>query len=580
MSQLNLEKVKWKNFLSYGEQWSEVQLNRSPITLIKGVIGDSSQSSNGSGKSTITDVISFVLYGKTIRKSKKGNIVNRRNRKGLLCELEFNIDNQNKYKIVRGIKPDIFEVYENEKLLNQDASARDYQNILETRILKIGFTAFTQSIIVSKTLYTPFMQLPAPKRREYVESILRLQVFGDMLKVHKAKESNYKKDHSVVNSDYMRLSILHDECSNNISKLEEIIKSSTDDRRLKLQSLIDEKSELLTAQASEYKELKAKIQEVDSSLDSKYNMNKNALSKFEMRKSDLEESINKLETSEKNCSMCGHELSKEHIIKHKIELEEKLAKANLGISKLNPILDDLKQQVESNNKVVSSNNTIQSEMNALLKMLKLHKDDKDKYEKEITSLTADTTVVDKEREKLYNIVLEKDIKEKELRELDKRLNYCILINGMLKDSGIKSTIVDKSIPLINKLINQNLTKFGFFVRFELDSEFNENIAVRGFEPANYYDFSEGEKLRIDMAILLAWRDISMLQNAMFCNVLFLDEMTDASMDDEGIEIFSQMLTSLKDNNVFIISHKPEKLENIARSTIIIEKKDGYSNIRT
>ena len=151
---------------------------------------------------------------------------------------------------------------------------------------------------------------------------------------------------------------------------------------------------------------------------------------------------------------------------------------------------------------------------------------------------------------------------------------------MLKDSGFKSQIINQSIPLINKLINKNLSDFGFFVKFELDSEFNETISVRGFESASYNDFSEGEKLRIDMAILLAWRDIAMLQNAMFCNVLFLDEITDASMDDEGTEIFAKMLTLLKENNVFIITHKPEKLDNIARSTIKIDKKDGYSTIST
>lgn len=579
MSQLNLESVKWKNFLSYGETWSEVQLNRNPITLIKGIAGDETKS-NGAGKSTITDVIAFALFGKTIRKSKKGNIVNRRNRKGLLCEIKFNIDNAVHYKVIRGMKPDVFEVYENDVLLNQDASARDYQAILESRILKIGFTAFTQSIIVSKTLYTPFMQLPAQKRREYVESILRLQVFGDMLKVHKAKESEYRKEHTIVKSNYDKVVILYEECSKNIVNLENIIKSSTDERRSQLQSLIDEKNTLLISQAAEYKELKSKIVEVDSTIDGKYNANTSALSKFEIRKSDLEESIRKLDESDKNCSMCGNELSKEHIEKHRTELEEKLAKANLGLTKLQPIIEELKLAVEENKKKISSNNIIQSEMSALLKVLTMHKSEKDKYEREITTLTADTSLVDKEREKLYNIGLDKDKQEEDLRELDEQLSYCSLISGMLKDGGIKATIVDKSIPLINKLINQNLSKFGFFVRFELDSEFNENIAVRGFEPASYYDFSEGEKLRIDMAILLAWRDISMLQNAMFCNVLFLDEMTDASMDAEGIEIFSQMLTSLKENNVFIISHKPEKLENIARSSIIVEKKDGYSRIRT
>lgn len=214
-----------------------------------------------------------------------------------------------------------------------------------------------------------------------------------------------------------------------------------------------------------------------------------------------------------------------------------------------------------------------------MKMLSSHKSERDKFQSEISNVSVDTSAVDREREKLDNVRIEKERQEQEFEELTQLLNYTNLVGSMLKDNGIKATIVDKSIPLINQLINQNLNKFGFFVKFELDSEFNETIAVRGFENASYFDFSEGEKLRIDMAILLAWRDIAMLQNAMFCNVLFLDEITDASMDDEGIEIFSSMLNSLKDNNVFVISHKPEKLENIARSSIIIEKIDGYSRIK-
>lgn len=573
---LNLERIRWKNLLSYGEMWSEIDLNRSPITLIIGQNGD--KKSNGAGKSTFTEAISFCLFGKPIRKTTKGNLINRRNKKGLLTECDFTIDGT-PYKVIRGAKPDIFEVYENGELINQNASSRDYQKVLEQKVLRMNFTTFTQSVIVSKTLYTPFMQLTAPKRREYVENILRLQIFGDMLKVHKLKESSLKKQHVEMKSKVDRLRIQYDECERNIDTLVTLIESNTKDKVASLQTQIDAKTEIIDQLVAEYKDKKKGLVDVDASVKSKYQSNRDMIGKLQNRKSDLEESIAKLDTTESNCSMCGNPLSKDHIEKHREELQTKLDKVIEGIATAQSTVDELKSQVDQYEIDSGNNATINAELSAIMKMLSSHKSERDKFQSEISNVSVDTSAVDREREKLDNVRIEKERQEQEFEELTQLLNYTNLVGSMLKDNGIKATIVDKSIPLINQLINQNLNKFGFFVKFELDSEFNETIAVRGFENASYFDFSEGEKLRIDMAILLAWRDIAMLQNAMFCNVLFLDEITDASMDDEGIEIFSSMLNSLKDNNVFVISHKPEKLENIARSSIIIEKIDGYSRIK-
>lgn len=570
---LELERVRWKNFNSYGEMWTEISLNRNPITVVIG--------KNGFGKSTFTDALSFNLFGKAIRKNKKGNLINRRNKKGLLTETYFNIDGV-PYMVRRGLKPDVFEIYKDDfaKPINQDAASRDYQKLLEQNILKMNFVTFTQSVVVSKTLYTPFMTLPTPKRREFVENILRLKVFGDMSKLHKAKHDKLKDEYDDVKYDFDKLCVKHTELENSIVTIRNMIEANTKEKSDMIQTQIDDKQKTITDLVAEYKAKEKTLLTLDNTVKSRYNAQYKLLIKLENKRDELNQTISDLTNGENKCSLCGTGYSKDHVQQHLDEATEKLGKVDKAIDKLTIEVNDLKILVDQYDKDATSNTTTEAELNGIKRLLASTKAEQDRLKNDLKNIVIDTSQLDKANDNLYNVAQDKQAKELLLKDLSKKVDYSNLSTTMLKDSGFKSQIINQSIPLINKLINKNLSDFGFFVKFELDSEFNETISVRGFESASYNDFSEGEKLRIDMAILLAWRDIAMLQNAMFCNVLFLDEITDASMDDEGTEIFAKMLTLLKENNVFIITHKPEKLDNIARSTIKIDKKDGYSTIST
>ncbi len=573
---LELETAGWKNFNSYGNMWTEIQLNRNPLTVIEGKTGDNK--SNGAGKSTITDVLSFVLFGKPIRLNKKGNIVNRTNKKGLLAEVKFNIDGVVNYRVVRGLKPEVFEIYENGELLNQDAAKKDYQKFLEDKILRMNFITFTQSIVVSKTLYTPFMQLTKPKRREFVESVLRLKVFSNMSKLHAENLKRTKAEYNDIRYENDKLEIEVENLEESVETLARVLESSSKEKEDFINSKIIEVDEKINSHVKEHNDIKSQVVEVDNTVKTKYTSNQKALVRLKDKLSDTEDALKKVDLSENVCTMCGHELSTDHREEHKKTLNEQIEKLKDGIIKVEELLAELEPQVKSIDESEERNQTFKSEMMAIQRLLQSLSTEKKSLQAELSNISVDTSELDTAKEKLYNVSQQKQEKQIELDTITKQLEYCNLVATMLKDNGIKASIVEKSIPLINKLINQNLSRFGFFANFELDSEFNEKILMRGFQEASYYDFSEGEKLRIDMAILLAWREITMLQNAMFCNVLFLDEMTDASLDDEGIAIFSNMLTCLKDNNVFVITHKPEKLDNIARSRIIIEKVDGYSRI--
>lgn len=573
---LELESVRWQNFNSYGHMWTEVQLNRNPLTVIEGKTGDGK--SNGAGKSTITDVISFVLFGKPIRKNKKGNIVNRINKKALLTEIKFNIDNVLHYKVIRGLKPDVFDIYENDVLLPRPARDADHQKYLEDKILRMNFITFTQSIVVSKTLYEPFMQLKTPRRREFVESVLRLKVFSNMSKLHSDKLKKVKAEFNTIKYDNDKLEIEVENATESLETLERVLENSTKEKSDYINTKLEENDVKINDLVKEHNVIKSKLVEVDNTINSKYTNNQKALVRLNDKLADTEDSLSKVDLSENVCTMCGHELTTDHREEHKKNLSDQIDKLKDGIKKVEDLLSELEPQVKINEQLELDNQNYKNEMMGIQRILQSLSTEKKSLQSELSNISVDTTELDTVREKLYNVSQQKQEKQIEFDTITKKLEYCNLVATMLKDNGIKASIVEKSIPLINKLINQNLSKFGFFAKFELDSEFNEKILLRGFQEASYHDFSEGEKLRIDMAILLAWREITMLQNAMFCNVLFLDEMTDASLDDEGIAIFSNMLTCLKDNNVFVITHKPEKLENIARSRIIIEKVDGYSRI--
>lgn len=557
------------NLLDYTDTLYDIQVSEVKEFYANGIV---------SHNSTITDVISFVLFGKPIRKNKKGNIVNRINKKALLTEIKFNIDNVLHYKVIRGLKPDVFDIYENDVLLPRPARDADHQKYLEDKILRMNFITFTQSIVVSKTLYEPFMQLKTPRRREFVESVLRLKVFSNMSKLHSDKLKKVKAEFNTIKYDNDKLEIEVENAAESLETLERVLENSTKEKADYINTKLEENDVKINDLVKEHNVIKSKLVEVDNTINSKYTTNQKALVRLNDKLADTEDALSKVDLSENVCTMCGHELTTDHREEHKKNLSDQIDKLKDGIKKVEDLLSELEPQVKINEQLELDNQNCKNEMTGIQRILQSLSTEKKSLQSELSNISVDTTELDTVREKLYNVSQQKQEKQIEFDTITKKLEYCNLVATMLKDNGIKASIVEKSIPLINKLINQNLSKFGFFAKFELDSEFNEKILLRGFQEASYHDFSEGEKLRIDMAILLAWREITMLQNAMFCNVLFLDEMTDASLDDEGIAIFSNMLTCLKDNNVFVITHKPEKLENIARSRIIIEKVDGYSRI--
>lgn len=563
MKSLYLKVIRFKNFLSTGEMFTEVLLDRSPVTIVTG--------KNGDGKSTVSDAITFALFGKPVRKITKANLVNTKNGRGLLTEIEFNVNNK-EYMVRRGTKPEIFEIFEQGEALKQDATARDFQSKLEN-IIGVDYNTFTQTIIISKTKYTPFMQLDSNNRRLFVEGILNLTIFGEMYKIQNKKLSAIKSDLDTAKQKYLLANNDVKQAETNVVRLNNVMQNSLVEKIQYVEDEITKKKSMIDENNQKIKSLKDTLYKDDNNSEATYNKNVSIQTQLKAKSVELNMKITNLRKSDV-CNACGQKIDESHIAKHEKEFKDKLTKVDAAIvdldskiAELHPIVLLVRANAAINSNISDielHNRTLQHDINNLEQSKSTFKVD----DKQILDAKQE---LQEFRDRLYDA-------ETNLSNTKTDYEYNQLVYGLLKDGGIKSTIVNKSIPVINHAINQNLSKFGFFVNFELDSEFNENIRLRGTDNLSYFNFSEGEKLRIDMAILLAWREVAQLQNNLSCNVLFFDEMTDASLDIEGSNVLGTMLHELQDTNVFIITHTPEKLENIARSHIRFKKVDGYSKI--
>lgn len=569
---LHLEKIRYKNFLSTGEMWVEIQLDRSTITA---VVGD-----NGGGKSSFLDAMVFASYGKPLRKINKPQIVNVRNNGGTLVEFYFKVDDK-PYMVRRGIKPDIFEIYENGILIPQTASTRDYQQHLESNILRMNFVTFTQSIIISKATYKPFMQLDSGKRREYIEDILGLSIFGIMAKLHSKK---FKPLNDELNSVSSECAVLKERVVNvkkHISNLTKIVEQNSDEKASSMMNEISVKNgEIKDLQTKIYK-LELTLKDFDrekyNTVSDRFNKINNLKIKLEVKEKSL---TNKLAKLERNtvCDSCNQPLNPEHIAEHREKYTSELNAVKIGIDDLSNRYNVSKKEIDELDEVQKFNTSVKNEVDRHKYAIDTLNRDIKRINEDMSNLKVDYTEIDQAKAELDKHISEFKSKYELKAQLDNDIEYHQLVGSFLKDSGIKSTIIERAVPIINTLINQNLAKFGFFVNFSLDKDFNETIKSRGVDKLSYYNFSEGEKLRIDLAILLAWREVASLQASVKCNCLFMDEITDASMDVDGAEILGNMLTEMKDTNIFIITHSPEKLESSIRSYIKFERVDGYSKI--
>ena len=561
--------VRWRNFLSTGNNFTEIQLDRNSTTLI---IGE-----NGAGKSTVLDALCFGLFGKPFRGINKSQLINTVNMSGAMVEVEFEIGSK-KIKVVRGIKPNVFEIYINGKMYNQDANVRDYQKYLEQQILKLNYRSFTQVVILGSSTFIPFMQLKSRHRREVVEEILDIQIFSLMNMLLKQKLK--------VNADDIRdveyqTSLTSEKVDLQDKYIDEMKKNKDKllGEKTKLQESNQEEIHKRLAKIGEFKfEIKTLMKKINNadSVKSKYQKLQSIKSTLNEKHRAHSSTINFFETNE-DCPTCQQHISKlfkDDILKKKrkdtdkisqglSELKDELAKykeRQEDIIKVANNIRELEVQIAKDNESILQlekfNSTLQSEINQLE-----HADvNKNDYEK-LGELKSSLINLEEQKSKLIE---------------DK--TYSETARNMLQDTGIKTKIIKQYLPIMNKLINTYLTSMEFYVNFTLDENFEETIKSRFRDEFSYTSFSEGEKMRIDLALLFTWRAVAKMKNSANTNLLILDEIFDSSLDGTGTDEFLKILNTLGDENVFVISHKQDALADKFRSTIRFEKVRNFSHV--
>jgi DNA repair exonuclease SbcCD ATPase subunit len=564
---IRFKTIKYKNFLSTGDDFIEVQLNRAPLTLITGT--------NGSGKSSLLDALSFALFGKPHRDINKPQLVNSINKKGCLVEVTFSIG-EYEYLIRRGIKPTIFEIWQNDVMLNQESHNKDYQKVLEQNILKLNHKSFHQIVVLGSSSFTPFMQLPTFHRREVIEDLLDIGVFTRMNQVLKEDSSKLRDQLRDVEN---LITVMTEKCKLQASHITQLLKLEESDK-LKSNARIEELRSSIQTLQIENEELTNQIDaQVASSLILSQREKETLHSAITTKEAEIKRIVKEVKFFEKNndCPTCSQPIN-DDIRKAKIRHYRSEAKGiSIQYDVLKSQLSTVLEEVDKLSSKVEELRSLQNKIRSNSAMIA-------KLQQDISSLLAASSNVDKDHlEKAKNSLhsLRED-REKKLalkNDLYNQSVYNAAIAEMLKDSGIKTKIVKQYLPLMNKLVNDYLRTLDFYISFHLDENFNETLKSRHRDEFTYPSFSEGEKQRIDLALLFTWRQIARMKNSVSTNLLVLDETFDSSLDTEGIENLLKIIRGAKDGeNIFIISHKIESLENISGEHYRFEKIKNFSRI--
>jgi DNA repair exonuclease SbcCD ATPase subunit len=562
--------LRWKNLLSTGNYFTEINLSGNTNTLVVG--------ENGSGKSTMLDALCFGLFGKPFRDINKPQLVNTINNKDCVVEVEF--DSSNKaYKIIRGIKPNVFEIYCNGELVNQDAAARDYQEYLEKFILKLNYKSFTQIVILGSASFTPFMQLKSSDRREIIEDLLDIQIFSTMntlvkerMSVNKEHTSNKKHEIDLTKQKYdMQKKHIDELKQNNEDKVKEYdteIQCHNDTISSLLANVTILTSEVQSLQevVATKIETEAKVKKI-TKLESQIESN---LSKFRKDISFFQ--------SHDDCPTCRQAIAAEFKEEELGNLSTRVQECEHGLTQLELKLIEEQNKLNSINETqktinqkqveIATINTTVTETNKMIARL----------QKLVEELKNSKTVSDKEEKELS--ILKQSLSDltNDLKDLIDEKTYYEVAGNLLKDTGIKTKIVKQYLPVINKLVNKYLASLDFFVNFNLDESFKETIKSRYRDEFTYNNFSEGEKQRIDMALMLTWRAVAKLKNSSNTNLLILDETFDSSLDANGTEELMKILHMLEGVNLFVISHKGDILQDKFANVIKFTKEKNFSRI--
>ena len=560
-------KIRWRNFLSTGNVFTELQLNKHSTTLISG--------ENGSGKTTLLDAIVFCLFGKPYRNINIPQLVNSINQKDCMTEIEFDISGV-KYKIRRGLAPKIFEIYKDGALLNQDATNKDYQKMFEDQILKMSYKSFCQVVILGSTNYVPFMRLPAAERRSVVENLLDIDVFSVMNVLLKGKLAMLKEEQK--SADH-KITILRERAESQ-KKLVKTLESSNKEQIEKSQSSLEEYRKEIEQLTSESEELLKQVDELESKLiPTDMSTQDIELSKIETEESKIEKEISFYEKNS-SCTRCKQELCEDH--KHSITKVLKEDLSNLGVKK-RTVLDHMKiikDHIQSNAKINKQITDLNKQVQMNNAKIASAKGVISRTTEQINKAANDTKNVDDEKEK-FNLIVQEGVDATENRKnIVEDVHYHTIAASLLKDSGIKGKIIKHYLPIMNKVINKYLGQMDFFVQFHLSESFEETIKSRHRDIFTYDSFSEGEKRKIDLALLFAWRKIAAIKNSLSCNLLIFDEVLDGSLDDYATESFLNILKSMdKNTNVYVISHKSkELLQDKFQQHISFTKKNNFSRM--
>ena len=569
---IKFKTVRFKNFGSFGNIFTELQLNKNATTLICG--------NNGSGKSfAFLDSITFGLFGKPFRKINIPQIVNSINNKQCLVEIEFS-KGTDEYLVRRGLNPKIFEIFKNTILLNQDAKSIDYQDILEDQILKMNYKTFTQVVILGSSSFVPFMQLNAADRRSVIENILDINIFTSMNVLLKGRILQFKETIRELNS---RIETEKQKIIIQQGFIDTLQKKSTEDIKLAKDKVAQLNLEIvqldteISVLESDINLLEIKI--VDKAAITSSIQNHNTLkTKIDSKLRTLVKDVTFF-TNNVTCPSCSQQISQ--------ELKEKeLQKFSIKQEEYEAAIADLTSNIEKFNSRIEDINTILKDIQDK-KMVSLQKrtskENTKKYlieaTKEIEKANYSTEQINIELGKKYQQVTTLSELESQKEEYRDEVLYFEYANELLKDNGVKSKIINYYLPHINKYINQFLSSMDFFAQFTLDEDFNEKIKSRHRDEFSYTNFSEGEKLRIDLALLLAWREIARAKNSVNCNLLILDEVFDSSLDSVGMDELMKLLTSVGDkSNIFVISHKSDQLVDKFQNLITFEKKNNFSRM--
>ncbi len=566
------KRISYKNFLSSGNMPIEIDLSMSQLTLVVG--------SNGSGKSTLLDALCFVLFNRPFRIIKKEQMVNTINNADCLVEVEFDVGTKN-YIIRRGIKPNLFEIFCNGKMINQDANNVDYQKYLETNIMKLNYRSFIQVVLLGSSAYEPFMKMKPRYRREVVEEILDIRVFGLMDLVLRSQQSDLQKKLTEVRHQ------------------QELIKQKTDTEAKYLNTLETKGSDNQKVQENKLEENEKNRLKYDKklqALNEAIAVSQNELSGEEVvskRVKDLEKYETKIEqnlTTHKRtlsffkdndtCPVCTQSIDKKFKEEKCTHETETISKLDSGLSQLVEELSVQEEKLTSYGKISTKIQSMNVEIAKVSSSLESLKNHSDQIQQDITSAQERDSDIESIELELEQLRVDLKQAELDLAKVQEDKDYVDVLREILNDKGAKAQIIRKYVPIMNALINKYLQAMDFYISFNLDEEFNETVKSRFRDTFNYNNFSEGEKMRIDLALLFSWRDIARMKNSTNTNLLILDELFDSSLDGQGTDDFFKIVKSFEKENIFIISHKGDILFDKFTNIIKFEKHQNFTQLGT